>query len=86
MVNIDDLEVPEHDPETEYLETVLRFRVFRQYVGADARDDAPWSLYMSSITHQGAKDAVYNDQKRTDIFAYKIVDNKEHSLIVRSQW
>ena len=51
MVNIDDLEVPEHDPETEYLETVLRFRVFRQYVGADARDDEPWSLYTVSYTH-----------------------------------
>ena len=51
-----DLEVPEHDPETEYVETVLRYRVFRQYVGVDARDDEPWGLYMSSMTHQGAKD------------------------------
>lgn len=86
MINIDDLEVPEYDPETEYLETVLRFRVFRQYVGTDARYSEPWGLWMSSHTYEGAENAIHNDKKNTDIFSYKIVDNKEHSLIVRSQW
>lgn len=86
MISIDDLEVPEHNPETEYVEAVLRYRVLRQYVGKDADENESWSLYMSSITYQGAKDAVYNAKKRTSLFAYKIVDNKEHSFIVRQQW
>ena len=80
------MEQPAYDPETEYLETVLRFKVYRQYVGADARDDEPWDLWMSCSTHEGAKIHVRNDKKRTDIFAYKIIDNKEQSFIVREQW
>ena len=44
------MEQPAYNPETEYLETVLRFKVYRQYVGADARDDEPWGLWMSCST------------------------------------
>jgi hypothetical protein len=70
-----------------YEERVHQYRIYKQYVGASAREDEPWTLEWSFVTKSDAEEQMAKEgQDDIDRYARKIIDNGAESTIKRSIW